>query len=301
MKKTKLDIQKTVTDSIIQQIEKGGILPWRCPWHINSTNQSLPFNFVSKRSYSGINILILWSETIEKGYSSNAWLTFKQAQELGGCVRKGEKSTRCTYFGQFNVDDESRADESKWIPFRKIYSVFNIEQVEDITIESVDELNTPVDQHTADSMLTTYCNNAGVEVRTGGNEAYYSPSLDIIKLPMNFVTGEDYMATLAHEIVHSTGHKKRLDRFDEHQLSFNRKNEAYAFEELIAELGAAFICAEIGIQGQHDQHVSYLASWLKHFKSDTSFLFKAAAAASKAHRFIATMADSSKDEFTKVA
>jgi antirestriction protein ArdC len=150
-------------------------------------------------------------------------------------------------------------------------------------------------------MLAMYCNNAGVDVRTGGDKAYYLPSLDIIKMPINFVTGEDYMATLAHEIVHSTGHKKRLDRFDEHQLSFNRENEAYAFEELIAELGAAFICAELGIHGQHDQHVSFLASWLKHFKSDTSFLFKAAAAASKAHRFIATMADSSKDELTKVA
>jgi len=297
-----------VTNSIVKQIESNGILPWRCPWQVSSTNNCLPFNFASKRSYRGINTLILWSEAIMKGYSSNAWLTFKQAQALGGSVRKGETSTRCIYVGMSTVEKEQNSTkEDQWFSFQKVYSLFNIEQVDGVDLTSGNEEPLPdvnpctLLDDSSDALLQAYCDNTGVIIRTGGPSAFYSPALDVIKMPTSFISGEGYIATLAHEIVHSTGHQKRLNRFDEQQLSFNRHKDAYAFEELIAELGSAFICAELNIEGQHEQHVSYLESWLRHFKSDTSFLFKAAAAASKAHRYIAEAAGLSEDNLSEVA
>ena len=134
-------------------------------------------------------------------------------------------------------------------------------------------------------MAKYYCNNTAVTIRHGGDRAFYSPTLDLIRLPTTFHQGSDYVATLAHELIHSTGHKNRLHRFAEQTDDFNGTQASYAFEELVAELGAAFVCAELHIQGQHEQHVSYIEHWLHHLKNDKTFLFKAAAQAGKAYRF----------------
>ena len=291
---TRTDIQQAVTDTIIERIEQGGVLPWQCPW-TKTGEQPIPYNWLTKQFYSGINILILWVRAMENGYSTNAWLTFKQAQQLGGRVRKGEKAIQCIFVKPVEVENENPGcdtdeDGKKIILCRKAFSLFNVEQV-----EGLDNLPCVPEQPEYDEaeavaainrVAEVYCANTGVEIRHGGDKAYYSPALDIIKLPTTFLDGAGYAATLAHELIHSTGHKKRFDRFDQQAEAFKGFKEAYAFEELIAELGAAFACAELGIQGQHEQHASYLDSWLKVLKSDKTFIFKAAAAASKAHSYL---------------
>lgn len=303
------DIQQAVTDSIVARIEQGGVLPWQCPW-TKTGEQPIPYNWLTKQFYSGINILILWVTAMEKGYSTNAWLTFKQAQQLGARVRKGEKAVQCIFVKPVEVEDENAGcdtDENgkKIIMCRKAFSLFNVEQV-----EGLNGLPQPPEQPEYDeaiavsainSVAEVYCANTGVEILHGGDKAYYSPSLDKIRLPTTFHSGEGFAATLAHELIHSTGHKKRFDRFGQEAKSSKSFKEAYALEELVAELGAAFVCAELGIQGEHEQHVSYLDSWLRVLKSDKTFIFKAAAAASKAHCYLMRGGIDSERVIAKVA
>jgi antirestriction protein ArdC len=293
-KATRTDIQQAVTDSIIARIEEGGLLPWQCPW-TKTGEQPIPYNWLTKQSYNGINILILWMRAMMCGYSTNAWLTFKQARQLKGHVRKGEKAVQCIFVKRIEVDDEStdgEVDENgkRTLLCRNAFSLFNVEQV-----EGLDDLPAMPEQphyneteavDAVDRVAEVYCANTGVEIRHGGEQAYYSPALDIIKLPTTFHEGSGYAATLAHELIHSTGHKTRFDRFDQQTEAFKVFKASYAFEELIAEIGAAFTCAELGIQGQHEQHASYLDHWLTHLKSNKTFIFKAAASASKAHSYL---------------
>lgn len=307
-KMNRTDIQQVVTDNIIASIEQGGLMPWQCPW-TKSGEQPIPYNWLTKQSYSGINILILWVRSMELGYSTNAWLTFKQAQELGGRVRKGEKAIQCIFVKPIEVEDDKAEgvdeDGKRVILCRKPFSLFNIEQVEGL--ESLPETPSQPQYNEAEAVTAinrvaeAYCANTGVEIRHGGDRAYYSPALDIVKLPTTFHEGEGYAATLAHELIHSTGNKKRFNRFDQQAEAFKGFKESYAFEELVAEIGAAFTCAELNIQGQHEQHVSYLDSWLKVLKSDKTFIFKAAAAASKAHNYLMRGGIESEKQVVKAA
>lgn len=297
----KSDIQQTVTNQIIKSLESNSYLPWQCPWK-HAGFSGLPFNFATKESYSGINILLLWFEAHEKGYTQNAWLTFNQANALGGRIIANEKSTRCIFFKPLEVDD-SESGETKVIPMLKPFNVFNIEQIEGIEREVV----TPgYDDMLSDDIFeyfqllgTKFAENAGVSLKHGGFEAFYQPSADKVVMPdlELFMSANGYASTLIHELAHSTGHKSRLDRFDKQNNLFNKK-EAYAFEELVAELTSAFVCGEMGLTGEHLQHESYIASWLKALKNDKTFIFKAAAAASKAHKYIN---EKSKDLIEQVA
>jgi antirestriction protein ArdC len=293
-KATRTDIQQAVTDSIIARIEEGGLLPWQCPW-TKTGEQPIPYNWLTKQFYSGINILILWVRAMECGYSTNAWLTFKQAQQLGGKVRKGEKAVQCIFVKPIEVDDENAQcetdeDGKKIILCRKAFSLFNVEQVDGLENLPVAPEQPEYDDADAVAAINrvaeVYCANTGVEIRHGGDQAYYSPTLDIIKLPTTFHSGSGYAATLAHELAHSTGHKKRLARFDEYSKAFNTFKEEYSAEEVVAEICANMVCAELGIVGEHEQHVSYIDHWLKMLKGDKTFIFKAAAAASKAHSYL---------------
>ena len=291
--KNRYDFQKAITDEIIASIEAGNVLPWKCPW-TRTSESAMPYNWLTKQAYSGINIILLWSAAMSLGYQRNGWLTFKQAQQLGGAVRKGEKGVRCVFAKPVEVaNKDANPDEGE--PESKVYfcyrpfTLFNLDQIEGL--QDLPDLEQPEysDSEAADAVdraAETYCANTGVIRRNGGNKAYYSPSLDQIVLPTTFHSGSDYAATLAHEMIHSTGHQSRLNRFDNTTESFKSYHESYAFEELIAELGSAFICSELGVSGQHEQHVSYLDAWLKELKSDKTFIFKAASAASKAHAFI---------------
>lgn len=292
---TAADIQQIVTNKLIALIESGELPPWQRPWNI-SQDGMMPYNVSTSANYNGINILILWCEALERGFSSNGWVTYKQAQALGGQVKKGETSTRCVFFKPIEIESDYGDDESKIIPCRRTFSVFNLEQVDglghllpgDVTgyLEVIDEASNCIEN------LQKYCSNESITVVQQGNVAAYSPSKDLIRLPAGFHTAGDHAATFAHESIHSTGHSSRLDRFDKKRFNFSMEDESYAYEELIAELGAAFLCAQFNIQGQHTQHACYLKHWLGKLKEDKTFLFKAAAAANKAFQLILQSADS---------
>jgi len=297
MKNTKrVDIQQIVTDQMVALIEKGGLVPWRCPW-TETGDVPMPYNWNTKQSYRGINVLILWVQAALRNYSTNAWLTFNQAKRLGCSVKQGEKSVQCVFFTRVEVakkEDEKAEPDGKngeyVISTRKVFSLFNVEQVEGLAAlpatqqRKYDDLSEVVSA--IDRVAEIYCAHTGVKIQHVGDAAYYVPSVDTIRLPTSFLDGNSYAATLAHELIHSTGLSQRLDRFSQNTEAFKRKDKSYAYEELVAELGAAFVCAELGVQGQHEQHASYLDSWLSALKGDKTFLFRAAAAASKAHCFL---------------
>lgn len=287
----KVDIQQEVTDKMIALIEKGDTQPWSCPW-VKTGVDPIPLNWATQKYYSGLNVLILWGEAVERGYTQNAWLTFNQAKRLGGKIRKGEKSVRCIYFSpvtsKAKVDDHEAESREKTFFLRKSFCLFNVEQVEgldDLPNNGEDYFGVLDPFSEINSLAKCYCDNDGLNVTRGGDVAYYSPSLDIVKLPTTFKDKEGYAATLAHELIHSTGHKKRLNRFME-RSGFSGYDENYAFEELIAELGAAFTCAKLGIDGRHESHASYLSHWLGVFKQDKTYLIRAATAANKAYQYL---------------
>ena len=288
------DIQQQVTDRVIAQLEEGGLSPWQCPW-TTTGETAMPYNGFTKEPYQGINILLLWHTANQKGYATHAWLTFKQAQRLGGHIRKGEKATQCLFYKTIEVEDrdapeDAQPDDRKInLPCMRSFCLFNVAQVEGLADVPAEPAIEQLMHHDAvsemDFLTQQYCAHTGVRIRHGGDDAYYSPTLDMIRLPITFHDDSDYAATLAHELIHSTGHKNRLDRFAKQTGDFNGLQASYAFEELVAELGAAFVCAELHIQGQHEQHASYIEHWLHHLKNDKTFLFKAAAQAGKAYRF----------------
>lgn len=275
------DLQQQVTDSIVTILESG-TSPWVKPWS-SATTSGMPRNYSTGKAYQGINVLILWASAADQGFNSSAWLTYKQAQTAGGQVRKGEKGTTITFYKPIKVEKEG---EQKTIPLMKTFTVFNTDQIDglEITVPEEQPKGFTADQKTeaAVRLFECYTERAGIGFSTGGDRAFYSPSHDTIKMPerADFTTESGYAATLLHEAVHSTGHKDRLDRLKD----TNKKG--YAFEELIAEIGAAFLCCELGITNELEQHASYINGWLKALKQDRTLIFKAAAKASKAYELI---------------
>lgn len=272
----KRDIYQSVTDSIIQLLERD-LTPWRKPWaDSKSIDSALPFNAVTGRHYSGVNTALLWAEGQEHGYSTNGWLTFKQAKDLGGHVRKGEHG-RTVVFWKFQDVQDKETGETKKVPFARAYTVFNVAQCAEIGETKAGEIPNSVEP---DNVIA-WCQSVGAEIRHGGNRACFVPSADLIQLPRpeQFHAIESYHATALHELTHWTGHKSRLDR------TFGKRfgDQAYAFEELCAELGSAFLCASIGIENAPLQdHASYLDHWLGILKSDKRAIFTAASQAQKA-------------------
>ena len=290
-KSIKKDIQLEVTEKIISLIEKG-VKPWKCPW-VNKDVNPIPANFSTGSSYSGINIMLLWMESIEKGFKNNLWLTYKQAQSLGGNVRKGEKSVSCIFVKPVQIEDKEKStkDEKaiKDIMILNSFSLFNIDQIDglDLPIEPDKQVNYHGEAYDKiNEIAKKYFESNGVKFEEGGNQAYYSPSLDLIKLPKTFISSEGYAATFAHEMVHSTGIEKRLNRFSRQDEDFKTKKESYAAEELVAEIGSCMITAQLGIDADHENHASYIDNWLSCLKKDKRFIFKAAADANKAVKLI---------------
>ena len=276
------DMYQIVTDRIIAALENG-VKPWACPWDRTQQCDMLPMNFKTKAQYSGVNILLLWSEIVEKGYSSPYWLTYKQAAELGGNVIKGQKGTAIIYYTLWEKRNEQGEDEK--IPMLKSFTVFNLDQIENIEkpVMAVKEeriKNNEFDlmPHVDNAILAT-----GAVINHVGVRAFYAPSQDSITMPTQdrFTSSSDYYATLWHELTHWTAHKSRLDR----KLTGSFGTRDYAFEELVAELGAAFCCADLGVFGEI-QHDSYIASWLNALNNDKKYIFKAASLASKAHQYL---------------
>jgi antirestriction protein ArdC len=279
------DVYQEITDQMVAMLE-AGTRPWSRSWN-GSTAPNIPLRSTGV-PYRGINVLTLWVVAMTKGYASPHWLTFKQALALGGCVRKGEKGSTVVYANKIEVDDKGERgdtgeDGKRQVAFLKRYTVFNAEQIDGIEAKYLAPLSviTATNPDARDAELDTLFSRVPVTVRHHGSQPYYQPSGDHVVMPefADFHTGDDYYSTLAHELCHATGHVDRLAR----PSLISTKREDYAREELVAELGAAFVSGAIGIK-LHDRedHAAYLASWLQALRNDKRCIFTAATQAQAA-------------------
>jgi len=260
----KFDVYSHVTNQIIAQVE-AGTPPWRKPWTGGGASVSLPERF-NGEAYRGINILILWATAMAKDYSSARWMTFNQARQLGGQIRKGEKSATVVKYGTVEREDEN--GEERQISYAKAYRVFNADQIVGLPAEFYIWPDPPCDLGTvSDPALEAFFAATGAQIdSTEEPRAYYNIKTDCIHMPpiATFHRVAGYYGTLAHEVTHWTGAAKRLDRLGR----FNDR-KAYAFEELVAEIGNCMLCAQIGVEPEFDQSAAYVEGWLEAMKEDT--------------------------------
>ncbi|MET4898738.1 zincin-like metallopeptidase domain-containing protein [Sphingomonadaceae bacterium jetA1] len=276
-----------VTRKIISELEAGRF-PWVQPWDVSAAaGPGLPRNALTGRRYSGVNIMLLWGAAIEGGHASQHWLTFKQALEAGGNVRKGEKGTTVVYADRFIPEAEkARAVESgedaRAVPFLKRFMVFNVAQCEGLRPGLASE-PAPLPEREIVPHAEALIAATGADIRIGGDKAFYSPSGDYIQVPPQpaFRDQINYYRTVFHELSHHSGAAHRLNR----DLSGRFGSKPYAREELCAEISAAFICAALGIVPTV-RHADYVGSWLEVLREDNRAIFRAASQASKAADFI---------------
>jgi len=254
-----------ITDKIIAQLEAGRV-PWVQPWGTAAAKAPLamPKNASTDRPYSGVNILLLWGSTIERGFTGQSWLTFRQALSLGGHVRKGERGTTVVYADRFVPGDEKRraaetGEEAQAIPFLKRFTVFNIDQCE-LLPEQIATAAPPPPPGLIEPTVEALIKASGITVRIGGDRAFYAPVEDYVQVPppQAYFEPINWHRTALHELGHATGHPSRLNR----DLSGSHGTKKYAFEELVAELTAAFGCASLGIVPTV-RHADYIGSWLE--------------------------------------
>jgi len=277
------DIYAEVTAKIIHELEEGR-LPWVQPWgRTGSVNPGLPRNAITARNYSGVNVLILWGAVIDAGYPSQSWLTFRQALEAGGNVRKGEHGTTVVYADRFTPEKEKErakatGEDAREIPFLKRFTVFNVAQCEGLRPGLAAD-PAPLPERQIVPVAEAVIAASGVDFRIGGDRAFYVPAQDFVQVPPQpaFFEQINYYRTALHELSHATGHKSRLDR----KLLNSFGSKDYAREELVAEMGSAFLCASLGIEPTV-RHADYLASWLDVLREDNRAIFRAASQATKA-------------------
>ena len=281
----KNDLYQTVTDKIIRQMQEG-VMPWVQPWSTYGHTAALPQNAVSEKAYSGINVLLLWGSAIERGYTSSFWLTYKQAAALGGNIRKGERGTTVCYASKFiPKKEQARAsrdgDDARSRAFLKRYSVFNATQCEGLDDRFFSDTELPERKsiERAEALITA----TEADFRIGGDRAFYVPSQDYVQVPPQpaFRDQVNYYGTCFHELGHWTGHTSRLNR----DLKGGKRTSAYAREELVAEIAAAFVCASLSIEPTV-RHADYIGSWIAVLKEDKRSIFRAASAAQKAADYI---------------
>jgi|21_taG_2_1085346.scaffolds.fasta_scaffold07077_4 antirestriction protein ArdC len=273
-----------ITNRIIEELEKGNI-PWKKPWKGSS---EYPKNLISGKTYSGINFFMLSMSH----YESNYFLTFNQAKAISGNVKKGEKGFPVIFYGQAKGKENSKGETEKGYSFLKSYTVFNIEQCENLDHSRIEEAKTfeplefnPIEE--AENIIKGYIGKP--EITFKENQAFYRPLTDSINMPKkeNFNNVSGYYSTLFHEMTHSTGHKKRLARPEIIENNYFGSND-YSKEELTAELGSAFLCSQSGIDNTLENSVSYLQSWLKVLKSkdNSKWIIEASSKAQKAVNYI---------------
>jgi len=285
----KTDIYEKVTNQIVAELEKG-VRPWLKPWSgehaAGRISRPLRCNGVP---YQGINVIMLWSAAMAGGYASPLWLTFKQAREMGAHVRKGEKGSCVVYADRIRkteTDEATGEAHERDIPFMKAYTVFNSEQIEGLPAHFYAPAEPRLDPVQRIDHAERFFAATGADIRHGGNQAFYTVASDFVQMPPfeTFRDAESYYATLAHECTHWTRHPSRLER------DFGRKrwgDEGYAAEELVAELGSAFLCADLDLTPEpRPDHAAYIASWLKVLKNDKRAIFTAAAHAQRAADFL---------------
>lgn len=271
-----------VTARIVEALE-AGIVPWHKPWR--AFGGDAPQSLSTGKPYQGVNVWTLGATAMLKGYSSPWWVTFKQAKERGGSVRKGEKGTPVVFWKFLEKKDATTGEVTGKIPLLRYFTVFNVDQCDNVPAPAIEALPERDPIEACESIARGYV--GGPEVKHGGNRAYYSPALDYIGMPQigQFDTSEDYYGTLFHELAHSTGHADRLARKSLIQPT-DFGTEDYSKEELVAEMAAAFLCGEAGIEVNVQHHASYIGSWLKSLSNDPKLVVQAAAAASKAASMI---------------
>jgi antirestriction protein ArdC len=279
MNSERTDIYQRATDLIVKAIEEGAGT-YKMPWRTSGGFPYSPINAASKKPYRGVNVLVLWAIAQEKGYQSGRWATYKQWQELGAQVRKGEKSTSIVFWKFFDrqtSEEETEEPKSRGVPIAKDYAVFNADQVDGYTPPEEKSASRAERIERAEQFFTCL----GIKVKDGGNQAFYSPKTDSIHMPPIEAFKEPlfYYSVLSHETTHWTGAEQRLNR----DMSGRFGSESYAFEELIAELGSAFLCCSLGLPTDpRKDHAPYISSWLKVLRSDKKAIFTAAAKAQQA-------------------
>ncbi len=295
-------LYQEVTDRIVAELEAGRV-PWVQPWSSGTAGLGLPRNAATGRQYSGINILILWAAVIDKAYSCQRWLTFRQALSLGGAVRKGERGTTVVYADRFVPDDERErarrdGDEPESVPFLKRFAVFNVAQCEGLPESAFPPPAAPLAEHDPLPRAEALIAASGAHVSIRGDTPMYVPGADAIQMPPlgAFVDSTDYYATVLHELAHWTGHASRLNR----DMSGRFGSHPYAREELVAEMASAFVCASLEIVPTV-RHADYIGNWLTVLREDNRAIFRAASQASKASDFILAFEDGAKSAPARVA
>jgi antirestriction protein ArdC len=279
----KADAYQVISDRMITLLEQGTI-PWQKPWQ---SGDLMPRNLISQKEYRGVNVFLLHAMS----YQSPFWLTFNQAKELGGHVKQGEKACPVVFWKWLDVTEEG---EAKRVPFLRHYSVFNVAQCDGIPTDRIPALSGTKRAHCpiaeAEKVVATMPKCPAI--KTGLDRAFYSPAGDFVGMPApeQFRTGEDFYSVLFHELTHSTGHESRLNRkgvtgTEGEWSAFG--STPYAKEELVAEMGAAFLCGQVGIvERTLDNSAAYVASWLQRLKDDRKLVVHAAAQAQRAADFI---------------
>jgi antirestriction protein ArdC len=281
-------LYQEITDKIIAELEAGRV-PWVQPWgtQVAKAPLAMPRNAGTRRRYTGINVLLLWGAVIEHGFSGQSWLTFRQALGLGGYVRKGEHGTTVVYADRFIPDNErlraaGTGEEAQAIPFLKRFTVFNTDQCDGLSEEFV-SVAPPPRSDLVEPQVEALIKATGINFRIGGARAFYSPSDDFVQVPppQAYFEPINWHRTALHEMSHASGHLTRLNR----DLSGSFGTKKYAFEEIIAEVSAAYLCASLGITPTV-RHADYIGSWLEVLREDNRAIVRAASQASKAADYL---------------
>jgi antirestriction protein ArdC len=288
MSTVRSDVYRRVTDQIIADLEQG-VRSWLQPWNAEHAAGSIarPLR-ANGQPYKGINVLILWTASMTQHFAAPIWMTFHQAKELNASVRKGAKGSLVVYANRVTKTEvaDDGAESERDVHFMKGYTVFNVEQIDGLPPRFYATAAPPLDPARRIEAADRFFADTGADIRHGGYRAYYAAEPDYVQMPPfhSFQDAESYCSTLAHEMIHWTKHPARLDR------DFGRRrfgDEGYAREELVAEIGAAFLCCDLGITPEpRDDHAAYLDHWLKVLRDDKRAIFQAAAHAQRAADFL---------------
>lgn len=270
------EIESRITEAVTEQL-RGGIVPWRKPWTCEGV---LPTSLQTGKAYRGINRLLL--SIVGGQYSRPLWITFKQAKYLGGHVKRGERGMPIVYYSRVTKRNKETGEESL-VPLLRLSTAFNIDQTEGVEIPAkfITKREPVAVLDGVQVLLDKYASKPEI-YHKAGDQAFYSPALDSITLPNReqFATPQEYAHTLAHELVHSTGHESRLNRKESEPAPFG--SPVYAKEELVADIGAQMILSELGVDIDLINSASYITGWLRALQNDPSLILKASAQAQKA-------------------
>lgn len=276
--KTRKDIEQEITDLVVKQLREGRV-PWKRPW---SANGFMPTSLTTGKTYSGINLLLL--SILGAEHSTPYWVTYREAQKRGGYIRQGEKGVPIIKWSAYTRKDPQTGEETQGF-FMRQFTVFNLDQTANVSAPAMKQIDFSSIDDGIQSIIDSYATRPEI-YHSIQDRAYYSPELDSIHLPKRemFNSAEEYALTLTHELVHSTGHQSRLNRFESDSTKFGCKT--YAKEELVADIGATMMLAQVGIQVELDNTASYITNWLNALENDPSLIVSASAKAQKAVDYV---------------